>query len=399
MSACEDRGADLLLAARGGEAPGDLRAHLAACPACREELESLRPFARALTLAHGGIRPRPATREALLRAVRGEPGDALTVAAALPPRRGRILPLWVPAAAVIAAGTAGIWIALRPPGTAPRDGAPAGAAPVEILDLFGAEASRPAGLRLGAPVHADVVLGAGARIRVPAGGAVRREIEVLAGAAFVDPTSPPDPAAGPLLARAGAVAVEDRGGRFSVEFGPGGTVLVTVETGVVVVRAGGVERAVSGPCRVAVPPSGPPGEPARAEPTDATAWFAYPDLALALRGRDLVLEMRPSVPREIRIAPFHRFDPLFSLLVEHPERGQASIPIGSRMLRPPPPPEGGPDGAFLLGPRKPYTIVVDAGALGLARGRYRLRAVYSAGRPGGLWRGTRTSNEVDLEVP
>ena len=35
---------------------------------------------------------------------------------------------------------------------------------------------------------------------------------------------------------------------------------------------------------------------------------------------------------------------------------------------------------------------------GLAPGRYRIAAVYSASRPGGLWRGSRASNEVDLEV-
>jgi len=398
VSACEDRGADLLVAARGGEAPGGLRDHLASCAACREELESLRPFARALPLADPGIRPRPATRVALLRAL-----DRVAV----PPRRGRVLPLWVPAAAVAAAGAAGVWIALRPAGGAPH---------VEALALFGGAgvtgigpsgveqgdvvaADRAAGLLLGAPVDASVVLGAGARLRVPRDGAHGRALDLLAGSVYVEPSAPSDPAAGPLRVAAGAVAVEDRGGRFSVEIGEGGAVTVAVETGVVLVRAAGVERAVSGPCRVAVPPAGPPGAPVPAEASDATAWFSRPEVSLEVRGPDLVLELRPSVPREIRIAPFHRLDPLFSLLLEHPERGQVSIPILPRMLRPPPPPEGGADGAFLLGPRKPYTIVVDPGALGLAPGRYRLRAMYTSGRPGGLWRGTRTSNEVDLEVP
>jgi hypothetical protein len=153
---------------------------------------------------------------------------------------------------------------------------------------------------------------------------------------------------------------------------------------------------------VEVPAGSPPGEPVPSEAADASSWFAHPEVALSVAARpdggaDLVVALTPSVPREIRIAPFHPRDPLFALLASHPERGQSSIQVNPRMLRAPPP-AAGPDGSFLLSSARPYRIEVDVSALGLAPGRYRIAAVYSASRPGGLWRGSRASNEVDLEV-
>jgi hypothetical protein len=257
-------------------------------------------------------------------------------------------------------------------------------------------------VRLGAPVHAEVVLGRGASLRVTADAGAPRGIELLAGSIFASSGPDAPPGAGPLRVIAGALAIEDRGARFSVERAADGGAVVILETGVAVLRVGAAERAVSGPCRVEIPASGPPGEPLPAESTDATSWFAHPEISLEEwtrtdGGRDLVVTMTPSVPREIRIAPFHPRDPLFALLAVHPERGQTSVTLDPRMLRAPPP-AAGSDGAFLLSSARPYRIEVDASALGLAPGRYRIAVVYSASRPGGLWRGSRASNEVDLEV-
>ena len=413
MSACEDRGADLLVVARGTAPSPEIESHLAACAGCRAGLQSLRAFAGLLRSAREGPVPRASTRAALLAAAAAAPPARDELPLAPPPRRGgRILPFAIPAA--VAAAAAGIFVALRPP-----PGAPGAGGAIEAAAMFGGhglrgigptglpagtvlEASGPAGVRLGAPVHAEVVLGRGASLRVPADAGAPRVLELLAGSIFASSGPDAPPGAGPLRVLAGALTVEDRGARFSVERTAAGGAVVFLETGVAVLRVAGTERAVSGPCRVEVPASGPPGEPLPAESTDATSWFAHPELTLGPSprpdgGTDLVLVLTPSVPREIRIAPFHPRDPLFALLAEHPERGQTAITLNPRMLRAPPP-AAGPDGAFLLSSARPYRIEVDASALGLAPGRYRVAAVYSASRPGGLWRGSRASNEVDLEV-
>ncbi|HEU4395239.1 MAG TPA: FecR family protein, partial [Planctomycetota bacterium] len=355
MSACEDRGADLLVAARGATPP-DLGSHLAACAGCRAELESLRGFAGLLRSAREGPVPRASTREAVLAATAAAPPSRDETPLAPPPRRGgRILPFAIPAA--VAAAAAGVFVALRPP----PGGTGAGGA-IEAAAMFGGtglhgigpaglpagtvlEASDPAGVRLGAPVHAEVVLGRGASLRVPADPGAPRGIDLLAGSIFASsgPDAPPE--AGPLRVLAGALVIEDRGARFSVERTPDGGAVVILETGVAVLRVGATERAVSGPCRVEIPASGPPGDPVPAESTDATSWFAFPRLSLEESSRtdggtDLVVTMTPSVPREIRIAPFHPRDPLFALLAEHPERGQTSVTLNPRMLRAPPPAAG-----------------------------------------------------------
>ena len=215
------------------------------------------------------------------------------------------------------------------------------------------------------PVHAEVVLGRGARIRIDDGS--RRRLELLAGTIFVSPGPDAPPASGPLRVVAGPVEVDDRGARFSVGPVPGGGFVVALETGVVVLRTGDAERTVSGPCRVEVPAGRPPEAPVPAEASDASSWFAHPVVALSERvrtegGTDLVVELTPSVPREIRIAPFHARDPLFALLATHAERGQTSIQVNPRMLRAPPP-AAGPDGSFLLSSARPYRIEVDVSAL------------------------------------
>lgn len=111
----------------------------------------------------------------------------------------------------------------------------------------------------------------------------------------------------------------------------------------------------------------------------------------------MVLTLRPSVPREIRIAPWDRFDTLFTLRVTHPEKGLSDVPLRGRAVsRPAPVPAG--DGTFALGADRPYRLHVDPAALGLAPGRYRVEAVYAAHRSGGTWRGTRASNTVELVV-
>jgi len=413
-SACEDRGADLLVAARGGAPPADLARHLESCGGCREGLESLRAFARDLRLARGDLRPRAATRAAVVAATAAAPAPRGAGPLAPPARRGRPIPFALPAA-VAAAAAAAVWVALRPGPSGPGAGGaveaaalfggpglsgigPAGLAPGAVL-----ESSRVAGVRLGAPVHAEVVLGPGTRIRIPAEGDAGRRLVLLAGAIFVEPGPGAPPPAGPVSVAAGDLEVEDRGARFSVERTGGGAAILRVATGVVVARSAGAERTVSGPCRVDVPEGGPPGEPLPAEASDATAWFAYPEISLSLAdprgggGAVLAVALTPSFPGEIPIAPFHERDPLFVLVATHPERGRTEVAVAPRMLLAPPP-AAGPDGAFLLAPARPYRIEVDAASLGLPPGRYRVAALYSASRPGGPWRGSRASNEVELEV-
>jgi hypothetical protein len=253
----------------------------------------------------------------------------------------------------------------------------------------------------------EAVVGEGARLRVPAGGGGGRSLELLAGVAWFDPGGPAA-AAGvsppPFLLRAGGVEVEDRGATFAVERRASGAVSVTVEAGRVAVRSGGREVAASGPSRVDASPGGEPGEAHPAEPSDATAWFAFPEVRAAIaegtgEGRDLVVTLLPSVPRAIRIAPWDRADPLFTVRAEPPDGSAVLLPVRPRMLRRKPP-DPDPDGGFLLKPGRPYRMVLDPAALGLRPGTYRVQVLYSASRPGGgLWRGTRPSNTLELVVP
>jgi hypothetical protein len=422
-TACEDRGADLYRAAAGGAPDRDLADHLSACAGCRVDLERLRPLARDLPAASAGLAPRPATRVVLHRAAAGE-------AAAAPPApppplrahpaRDRIRSLLLPVAA-LAAGVAAAVLALdREPAPPSVEGNADGA--VTVTPVWGGaavdgllpaglprgallHARKTASLRLGAPLGAEVVLGEGTRIRIP-GGEAGRALDLEEGIAWFDPAGAPGarvPEAR-LRVRAGEATFEERGARFTVERRANGALALLVEEGVVLVRSGGAERLVPGPARLEVSPGAVPGEPLPAEAGDAVDWFAHPDLALEERPgtvpgeKDLVLVLRPAVPRRIRIAPWDRFDPLFSIRAFTPERGEVSLDVRPRMLRRPPP-DADADGAFLLGPDRPYMIHVDPSSLGLPPGKVRLRAVYAASRLSGLWRGTRASNTIEIEVP
>ncbi len=412
-AACEDRGADLFLLARDGGEPGaELLRHVASCASCRGDLGELRQLVRRLPEATGSLLPRPSTREALIRAV---------AAAGAPPLPARLLPgpvatFWIPVGA-LAASVAILVFAVSH--SVRRVASPA--AGVQVRTVFGGpaleglggvsaeagkllSASATASVHLGDPLSVEVVLGKDSRLGLPPslmqGGAIR-SLDLLAGAAYFEPG--PAPGAGPLRVRAGGAEVEDRGARFAVERRAGGAVAVIVETGVVVVRSAGAERAISGPCRVDLAEGAGPPEPSPAEAQDATAWFAFPELALEVAPPsagappEILLTLRPSVPRPIRVAPFHRFDPLFTLRAIHPGRGLVEIPLRPGMLVRPAP-EADADGAFLLRPDRPYRVAVDPGALGLEPGTWRLEALYASGRVGGLWRGTRASNPVDLVV-
>jgi hypothetical protein len=419
MSACEDRGADLFLMARGSPvAAADLDRHVAGCAACREDLERLRALARDLPAASAGLAPRPATRVTVL----GEAGRGI---GSHPPgvpqrfRKGRLLRFWIPAGLVAASVAVTMAVLLRDRLAPPVRGVPVSslwfASPSQtVLNagfLPGAEIGVEcvAGLRFGAPVDAEAVLGAGARLRIPEGRRPDRTLELVSGAAWFDPSPEGSearpPAASRLVILAGdGVEVEERGARFAVERRAGGAVEVMVEAGVVVVRSGGGETTAGGPCRIAAAPGGKPSAPTPAPAEDATAWFAYPDLSLeVLPGaapgeQDLVLTVLPAVPRRVRIAPFDPYDPLFSLRCSREDKGLLQVPLRPPMLRRAPP-EPDSDGGFLLGPLRPYRIVINPAALGLPRGRVRIEALYSATRPGGLWRGTRASNPVEVDVP
>ncbi len=425
-SACEERGADLFLVARGEAPSPDLDSHLAGCGGCRADLERLRGLARDLREADRGLAPRPATRAAVLRET-AAPGPAAfpPTPPALPPglpRRGRLLRLVLPAAAAVAGIAATVFVIARGD-RAPQVDAAGGSIAVtplwngaELEGLLpgglraGSEivARRVASVRLGEPIGAEVVLAEGTRLRLPAEGA-GRTVEILAGLAWFDPApAGPVPAGAEprpsLRVRAEGLEVEERGAHFTVERRKSGASSVYLETGgVAVVRSGGSAITASGPCRIDVAPGAAPGDPVPVETGDATGWFACPDLSLEERagpgpgGRELVVVLRPAVPVRIRIAAWNRFDPLFSFRAAVPGNPPVSIPLGPGMFRVPPPPGDG-EGAFLLSTEKPYKIVVESGSLGLAPGKYRLTAVYSSNRPGGLWKGTRASNEVDFEV-
>jgi hypothetical protein len=353
-------------------------------------------------------------------------------------RRGRILRLVLPAAAAVAGIAITVFVISRGP-RGPRVEAPGGAVSVtalwngaELDGLLpgglgaGAEivARKVASVRLGAPLGVEVVLAEGTRLRIPAEGA-GRVVDLLAGLAWFDPApTGPGPAgagpagAGPAIAepgaagprtslrvRAGGLEVEERGAHFTVERRKSGASSVYLETGgVAILRSGGVEVTASGPCRIDVPPGAAPEAPVPVESGDATGWFACPDLTLEERagagpgGRELVVVLRPAAPVRIRIAAWNRFDPLFSFQADAAGKPPVSIPLRPAMIRIPPP-GGDGEGAFLLSAEKPYKIVVESESLGLPPGKYRLTAVYSSNRPGGLWKGTRASNPVDLEVP
>jgi anti-sigma factor RsiW len=396
--ACEERGADLFAAARDGDLPPDLARHLDACDACRAEYAALRRLATDLRLADPGLAPRPATREALLR-------EIASPAAAPAPRRlprANVIPMWIPIAAALA-GAAALILVMSRPDTVVKDGALP--VTVSVTPLWGdaaldglvaggvaegsvLSASEVSSIRLGSPFHAEVVLGKGAQLKVlPAGPA----LEVEKGIVYVDSLG--------LTVPLQVHGFDANGARFSMERLEDGNVSFVVEFGSLRGRANSGEFVMEGPCRYV---TGTPGKSLPAEPSDATAWFSYPLLtlerrpSLTLGEKDLVLELRPSVARTIRIAPWDRFDPLFSLRVHRPDGSLVEIPVKAEMLRRPAP-DADSEGAFLLGPEIPYTIYVDPAALGLPGGKVRLEAVYSAGRPGGLWRGVRTSNALEFE--
>ena len=263
-------------------------------------------------------------------------------------------------------------------------------------------------LRLGAPLRVDLVLGPGARIR----RASLRTLEVLEGAVYLDSATSREKTPGSgnedVVVRAGGpggptVATGGQGARFSLELRSSGGGTVSVESGEVRLSTGEGTLSATGPVRSELPASGPLPAPVPADPVDATAWFAYPEVALEVLpadpgpGRDLVVTLQPSVPRTIPIAPYSPFDPLFTLLAVHPERGQAPVRISPTLLRRPPPTED-PGGVFRLAPDRPYHLRIDADALGLPPGKWSVRVLYTANRTGGLWRGTRASNTVELET-
>ena len=257
-------------------------------------------------------------------------------------------------------------------------------------------------MAIGPPVAATVVLGGGTRLRLVGNGG-GRAVELLEGLAWFEPAPPDGKAADPALratlrVRAGSLEVEGRGAHFTLERRANGSAVVCIEAGVAVLRSGGAEAVVSGPARVDVPDGGKPGEAVPAEPSDAAGWFARPEVLLERQPGELIVTLRPEVPFPLRIAPFDRFDPLFTFLAERPGRPPLTLVLKPEMqLRPPPP--GDADGAFLLSASRSSRISVDPGALGLEPGRYALSAVYTAHRVGGLWRGTRSSKPVELDVP
>jgi hypothetical protein len=391
-TACEDRGADLFLWARGAEPGADLAAHVAACAGCRADLERLRPFAAALPAASEGLAPLAATRVALLRAADLPP--------ALPPRTrpGPLLRVWAPLAALAASAAVTAFVLVRE-FRAPRIGAT-----VEVATLWGGTSPAGAvpgvltakgttGVHLGSPLEAEVVLGEGTTLRLSVPGA-DRTVELVEGLAWFDPAPP---VASTFRVRAGGLEVDGRGARFTVERRGSGAIVVYLEAGVAVLRSGGGEVTASGPCRIDVPAGGRPGAPQPAEPSDATGWFARPEVLLERAGSTLVITLRPEVPRELPIAPFDRFDPLFSFRAERPGRPPRVVEVKESMLVPPLPPQGR-DGAFLISGARSYKITVDAGSLGLEPGTYALSAVYAAHRVGGLWRGIRSSKPMEFEA-
>jgi len=412
-TACDDRGADLFLVARGAPPDGDLAAHLAACAGCRADLERLRVLAAALPAASEGLAPLPATRAAVLADAalpsRGEPLP-------LPRRRGGSwLRLLVPAAAAAAGIGLTAFVLSRGP-SLPRVEGPAGAievsarwggAALDGLDPGGLRsgavlaARETASVRVGAPVATTAVLGAGTRLRL-SGAGEGRVLDLLEGVAWFEP-DPPDGRSADLAlrstlrVRAGSLEVEGRGAHFTLERRASGDAVVCVEAGVAVLRSGGAEAVVSGPCRVDVPAGARPGEAVPAEPSDAAGWFARPEVLLESRPGELIVTLRPEVPFPLRIAPFDRFGPLFTFLAERPGRPPLTVTLKPEMLLRPPP-AGDADSAFLLSATRSYKISVDPGTLGLEPDRYALSAVYTAHRVGGLWRGTRSSKPVDVEV-
>jgi hypothetical protein len=418
-TACEDRGADLFLIARGGTAPPDVSAHVASCAGCRTDLERLRALAKDLPEASAGLAPRPATRVSVLREVSLPAGVAAPPPPRALPRRGPFLRLLLPLAAAAAGLGITVFVlsrqgrdrSIEAPGdavevTAIWNGAALdGIAPEGLRAGHSVAARKLASVRLGPPVAAEVVLAEGTRLSVPPGNA-GRAVELQSGLAWFDPgtVDPRAAARGALRVRAGDLEVEERGARFTVERRASGAAVVYVETGVATLRSGGAEATASGPCRVDVPAGGKPSAPVAVEPGEATGWFSYPEVSLELvaaaapGSRNLVVVLRPALPRPLRIAPWSRMDPVVSFQAAAPGKRPVTLPLRAEMCVPPLPPSGGPDGAFLLSGDRPYRITVDAASLGLAPGTYGLTAVYASNRPGGLWRGTRASNVVEFNV-
>ena len=117
---------DLVLAGQRDPAEPEVRERLAACAECRAELASLRAFDAELGAHMVG------TRADLARAAAEANADeeervrrTLTEALADRRRHPRPLLLWLVAATVVLAGSAGLWLALRP------------TAPVEEIYLHG----------------------------------------------------------------------------------------------------------------------------------------------------------------------------------------------------------------------------------------------------------------------
>ncbi len=410
---CEDRGADLFLLARDGAAAvADLEDHVAACEGCRGEVDRLRGLAGALPDATGRLRPRPSTKTDLMKEIEAVLAAEAAVETAAPPRRGPLLPRWIPMAALAACLLVTVLVLTRD-GAAPPS-VTVGGGSVEVRPLFGGtalEGLTPAGLgagselsardtasvRLGAPFDAEVVLGKGAVLRLPREDGADRSLLLSAGAGWFAPSG-----AGPLSVRAGGARVSGKAS-FAVELRAAGLVTVIVESGGCTVAAAGADIAARGPCRVEVEPGKAPGPPVPAEASDASAWFSYPVLTLSKEETGpgerpgLVLTLRPSVPRPLPIAPWDRFDPLFSLRFTHRERGLSEVTVGPRLLRRRAPLPGG-DGSFLLGPDREYRLHLGLGPVELAPGTYSVEAVYAANRSGGPWRGTRASNAVELVI-
>ena len=410
LTACEDRGADLFLVARGGAPAPDLAAHLAACGGCRADLERLRGLARDLPAASAGLAPRPATRSAVMAEA------ALPPRAEAPPplprrRTGGILRFVLP----IAAAAAGIGITAfvlgRPPSGTPAPDA-TGAITVttdfgrSALEGLGADglrsgsvltARRLAAVRLGPPFQTRVVLGEGTRLRLSSAGGTATA-EILEGIAWFEPSPPgTGPGSGRVLKIvAGGLEVSPIRGSLTVELRASGAAGAIIETGSALVKVVLFQKQMDGPSRVYAMPGGNPVF-AAADPSDATAWFSRPEADLAVKDGRLEITLKADLPASLRIAPWSPVDPGFSIRAERAGADPVTIPLAPAMLAVPAP-AADADGSFLLSASRSYRITVDGGALGLQPGRYALAVVYAPRGGPGLWRGTCSSKPVEWEV-
>jgi len=406
MKACDEFGAELFAAARIDTPlePG-LASHLRACEPCSSTLGELRSLVRDITEATPELEPRPETRVAVMHDVRT---DRRSLA---PPRPGRVYRLGLPIAIAAASLAAGILVVANLDGPATPEG-------VTVSPIFNMEsisgletgsawhpgsvlsASKIASMELGAPVNARIVMGSGTRLRTPGTVAEGATLELLGGPCFIDRSK--RSAAAPLVVSAGAASAETSDGRFTIERRNNGVVTVFVSEGSVTVKGGNHVATLTGPARVDVDPESGTLVPAPAEAGDATGWFAYPEVSIALATGDdgneeLVVTLRPSVPEELRIAPWDRFDPLFTLRVFREKTGLSEIEVSARHFARPPPQDRG-DGTFLLKQDRPYTMHLKVDALDLDPGTWRAEMIYSASRPGGPWRGSRASNSLSLKA-